>query len=276
MTREAQLVGIHMGIHNSAVIDRRATIGKNNEIGPHVVIDGPAVIGDNNTIGPSTIITGPTTIGDNNHISGHVYLGNLPQDLSFKGVTSFVKIGNGNTLREFTNIHRGTKEESSTIIGDNNYLMVSTHIGHNCTLGNSIIMVNGASLGGYVEVKDHAFLSAYVIVHQFVRVGGYCICGILSKIVKDVPPYMMVDGNPSLVRGVNVVGLKRKGFDAARRERIRTAYKILYRYDYGLPHALEELRKMNDEDDIQVLIDFIENSRRGILLKSPKTAELHE
>jgi UDP-N-acetylglucosamine acyltransferase len=109
MTREAQLVGVHMGIHSSAVIDRRATIGKNNEIGPHVVIDGPAVIGDNNTIGPSTIITGPTTIGDNNHISGHVYLGNLPQDLSFKGVTSFVKIGNGNTLREFTNIHRGTK-----------------------------------------------------------------------------------------------------------------------------------------------------------------------
>ncbi len=265
-----------MGIHSSAVIDRRATIGKNNELGPHVVIDGPAVIGDNNTIGPSTIITGNTTIGDNNHISGHVYIGNLPQDLSFKGAVSFVKIGNSNTLREFTNIHRGTTEESSTIIGDNNYLMVSTHIAHNCTLGNNNIMVNGASLGGYAEVKDHAFLSAYVIVHQFVRIGSYCICGILSKIVKDVLPYMMVDGNPSLVRGVNVIGLKRKGFDAARRERIRTAYKILYRYDYSLPHALEELRKMNDEGDIQVLIDFIENSKRGILLKSPKTVESYE
>jgi UDP-N-acetylglucosamine acyltransferase len=265
-----------MGIHSSAVIDRRATIGKNNEIGPYVVIDGPVVIGDNNTIGPSTIITGHTAIGDSNKISGHVYIGNLPQDLTFKGVTSFVKIGNGNILREFTNIHCGTKEKSSTIIGDNNYLMVGTHIAHNCKLGNSVIMVNGASLGGYVEVNDHAFLSAYVIIHQFVHVGSYCICGILTKIVKDVPPYMMVDGNPSLVRGVNVVGLKRKGFDANRRERIRTAYKILYRNDYSLPHALKELKKMNDNEDIQVLIDFIENSKRGILLKSSKTSEVRE
>ena len=262
-----------MAIHSSAVIDRRATIGENNEIGPHVIIDGPVVIGNDNTIGPSTIITGNTIIGDSNHISGHVYIGNLPQDLSYKGAVSYVKIGKGNTLREFTNIHRGTKEESSTTIGDNNYLMVSTHIAHNCRLGNSIIMVNGASLGGYVEVQDHAFLSAYVIVHQFVRIGSYCICGILSKIVKDVPPYMIVDGNPSLVRGVNVVGLKRKGFDAARRERIRTAYKILYRYDYSIPHALEELKKINDEHDIRELIDFIARSKRGILLKSPKTVE---
>jgi UDP-N-acetylglucosamine acyltransferase len=260
-----------MAIHRSAVIDRSATIGENNEIGPHVIIDGPVVIGNHNTIGPSTIITGNTIIGDSNHISGHVYIGNLPQDLSYKGAVSYVKIGNGNTLREFTNIHRGTKEESSTTIGDNNYLMVSTHIAHNCRLGNSIIMVNGASLGGYVEVHDHAFLSAYVIVHQFVRIGSYCICGILSKIVKDVPPYMIVDGNPSLVRGVNVVGLKRKGFDAARRERIKTAYKILYRYDYSIPHALEELKKINDEHDIRELIDFIARSKRGILLKSPKT-----
>jgi len=262
-----------MAIHSSAVIDGRATIGENNEIGPHVIIDGPVVIGNDNTIGPSTIITGNTIIGDSNHISGHVYIGNLPQDLSYKGAVSYVKIGKGNTLREFTNIHRGTKEESSTTIGDNNYLMVSTHIAHNCRLGNSIIMVNGASLGGYVEVQDHAFLSAYVIVHQFVRIGSYCICGILSKIVKDVPPYMIVDGNPSLVRGVNVVGLKRKGFDAARRERIRTAYKILYRYDYSIPHALEELKKINDEHDIRELIDFIARSKRGILLKSPKTVE---
>jgi len=262
-----------MAIHRSAVIDRRATIGENNEIGPHVIIDGPVVIGNHNTIGPSTIITGNTMIGDSNHISGHVYIGNLPQDLSYKDAVSYVKIGNGNTLREFTNIHRGTKEESSTTIGDNNYLMVSTHIAHNCRLGNSIIMVNGASLGGYVEVQDHAFLSAYVIVHKFVLIGSYCICGILSKIVKDVPPYMIVDGNPSLVRGVNVVGLKRKGFDAARRERIRTAYKILYRYDYSIPHALEELKKINDEHDIRELIDFIARSKRGILLKSPKTVE---
>jgi len=262
-----------MGIHSMAVIDKNAVVGKNNDIEPFVVIDGPVKIGNNNTIGPGTIITGNTVIGDNNQISGHVYIGNYPQDITYKGDDTYVRIGNNNIIREFTNIHRGTKTGTSTIIGDNNFLMVGAHIAHNCVLGNNIIMVNGASLGGYAAVYDHAFLSAYVIVHQFTRIGSYSICGFLTKITKDIPPYMMVDGNPSFVRGINIVGLKRKGFVPERREKIKAAYKILYRKEYSLSHSLQELRKMGGSEDIKLLIDFIESSKRGILLKSPKTIE---
>ena len=171
-------------------------------------------------------------------------------------------------IREFTNIHRGTKEGTSTIIGDGNFLMVSAHVAHNCVLGNNIIMVNGASLGGYVEIHDHAFLSAYVIVHQFTRIGSYSICGILTKVVKDIPPYMMVDGNPSMVRGINLVGLKRKGFNVERRDMIKTAFKILYRKKYSLSHAVQELKQMKNSQDIELLLEFIEKSKRGILFKT--------
>jgi UDP-N-acetylglucosamine acyltransferase len=259
-----------MAIHRTAVIDSNAEIGMDNEIGPLVVIEGGVRIGNNNRIEPGTIITGGTTIGDNNHIHGHVYIGNEPQDLAYDGCETYVRIGNNNVFREFTTIHRGTKEGSATVIGDNNYLMTASHVAHNCTLGNNIIMVNGASLGGYAEVRDHAFLSAFVIVHQFCRIGGYTICGILTKITKDVPPFLMVDGNPALVRGLNLVGLKRKGFDAKRREIIKQAFKTVYRSGYNVSHALELLRKMEQQgEDLRTFIDFIVESERGILLKTP-------
>ena len=133
-------------VHKTAVIDSSADIGSDNTIGPYVVIDGHVKIGNNNLIDPASIITGNTTIGDNNHIHGHVYIGNLPQDLAHKGGSTFVRIGNNNIIREFTTVHRGTKEGSATIIGDNNYLMVACHVAHNCRLGSDIIMVNAASL----------------------------------------------------------------------------------------------------------------------------------
>ena len=268
-----------MGIHPTAIIDKRAKIGSENEIGPYVVIEGEVTIGNNNYIGPGTIITGNTTIGDNNQIHGHVYIGNLPQDVAFKNSRTYVIIGNNNIIREFATIHRGTKEESKTIIGNNNFLMVASHVAHNCILGNNIVMVNAASLGGYVEVHDHAFLGGFVIVHQFCRIGSYTMSGILTKVVKDVPPFMLVDGNPAKVRGTNVVGLKRKGFNNKRREVIKKAYKILYRSGYKLSHSLEilnnEVSRLTEEDpesakDIEMLVGFIKNSKRGIVLKSEK------
>jgi UDP-N-acetylglucosamine acyltransferase len=257
-------------IHETAVIDTSARIGKGTKIGPYVVIQGNVKIGNNNTIDSASIITGNTTIGDNNYIHGHVYVGNLPQDLAHKGGSTFVKIGNNNVIREFTTIHRGTKGGSTTSIGDNNYLMVASHVAHNCRLGNNIIMVNGASLGGYVEVHDHAFLSAFVVVHQFCKIGSYCICGILTKITKDVPPFMMVDGNPAMVRGLNLVGLKRNGFSQERRAILKKAYKIIYRSGYSISHATEELKNLEENNDINLLISFISSSERGILLRSTK------
>ncbi|UCB44378.1 MAG: acyl-ACP--UDP-N-acetylglucosamine O-acyltransferase [Spirochaetota bacterium] len=259
-------------VHKTAVIDSSADIGSDNTIGPYVVIDGHVKIGNNNIIDPASIITGNTTIGDNNHIHGHVYIGNLPQDLAHKGGSTLVRIGNNNIIREFTTVHRGTKEGSATIIGDNNYLMVACHVAHNCRLGSDIIMVNAASLGGYVEVHDHAFLGAFVVVHQFCKIGSYSICGILTKITKDIPPFMMVDGNPAIVRGLNLVGLKRKGFSQERRELLKKAYKIIYRSGYSISHSKEELKKLEDNKDIRLLLDFISSSERGILLKSSNDA----
>jgi len=259
-----------MPIHSTAVIDSKVKMGRNNDIGPYVVIEGDVIIGDNNWIGPGTIITGWTSIGNNNQIHGHVYIGNLPQDLAFEGGKTFVRIGDNNVIREFTTIHRGTKDQSTTVIGNNNYLMVGSHVAHNCTIGNNVIMVNCASLGGYVEVHDHAFVGGFVIVHQFTRIGGYSICGILTKVTKDVPPFMMVEGNPATVRGLNLVGLKRKGFDSQRRAILSRAYKILYRKGYSIPHALVELKKLGNNQDINYLIDFIQQSKRGIIYKIPQ------
>jgi UDP-N-acetylglucosamine acyltransferase len=269
-----------MPIHETAVIDKNAHIGKNNHIGPYVVIESGVKLGDNNRIGPGAIITGNTTIGNDNIIHGHVYIGNTPQDVSYDGAHTMVLIGDRNEFREFTNIHRGTKEGTATVIGSDNYFMVSSHIAHNCTIGNHIFMVNGASLGGYCEVHDHAFLSAYVIAHQFVRIGAYSICGILTKLTKDVPPFMMVDGNPASVHGLNVVGLKRKGFSSSRRAAIKKAYKILYRCRLSLKSALDRIDQEcfgsspepEAKQDLQLLIDFIKSSKRGVLLRPPAQA----
>jgi UDP-N-acetylglucosamine acyltransferase len=261
-----------MSIHPTAIIGRGAEIGKNCAIGPYAVIDGKVTIGDDTSIGPSAVITGNTAIGRGNKIHGHVYIGNLPQDVMFTGSETYVRIGDNNIIREFVTIHRGAKEGSTTVIGDNNFIMVSCHVAHNCTLGNNIIMVNGASLAGYVEIQDHAFLSGFAGVHQFVRIGGYTICGFFSKITKDIPPFMMIDGNPAFVRGLNLVGLKRKGFSAERREAIKKAYKILYRSGNSISRSLRALEEMDPpNDDIKTLIEFIRGSKRGILLKSPSS-----
>lgn len=210
-----------MSIHPTAIVDKSVEIGKNCKVGPFAVIQGKVTIDDDTTIGPSTVIMGTTSIGKGNKIHGHVYIGNLPQDVTHAGGETCVKIGDNNIIREFATIHKATKEGSTTVIGDNNYLMVASHIAHNCKLGNDIIMVNCASLGGYVEIHDHAFLGGFVIVHQFVRIGSYSICGVLTKVTKDIPPFMMIDGNPALVRGINIVGLKRKGFSTERREKVK-------------------------------------------------------
>lgn len=260
-----------MEIHKTAIINSKAEIGEGNYIGPNVVIDENVKLGNNNWIGPGVIITGYTTIGDNNRIFGHAYIGAPPQDMAFKGGKTYVRIGDNNIIREFSTIHCGTAPDSTTIIGNNNFLMVGAHVAHNCKIGSNIVMVNCASLGGYVEVNDFAFLGGFVIVHQFTKIGSYTMCGILTKITKDIPPFMLVDGNPAIVRGVNIVGLRRSGFDSERRLLLQRAYKILYREKNSIKTSLEKLHELSSHDkngDIQMIIDFIKNSKRGILLKS--------
>jgi len=271
-----------MAIHQSAIINPRAEIGKNNEIGPHVIIEGPVQIGDGNIIEAGVVLKNRTCIGNNNHIHPHAVIGNDPQDVTFKGGNTRTIIGDGNIIREFVTIHRATREEGATKIGDNNFIMVSAHIAHDCIIGDSNYIVNYVALAGHVTIGDHVFISSYSGVHQFTRVGSYAMVGGLTGVNKDVPPFMIANGQRAVVLGINMVGLKRNGFSPDRRVLLKRAYVQLYRRGTSLPNSLIELGKMMEasetleqRNDLQMLIEFIRSSKRGIILKSPKDEEEH-
>lgn len=251
-------------IHPSAIIHPKAVLGQNNEIGPNVIIEEGVKIGSNNKIWQGAFIAAGTEIGDSNQIHMHAVVGHEPQDLAFKNSATFTKIGNHNVIREFVTIHRGTKEGSSTVIGDHNYFMAYAHIAHNCKVGNHVILVNNASLTGYCEVEDYAFLSGFVGLHQFTKIGSFVIVSALSAVNKDVPPFMMCGGRPAVVQGINVIGLRRGGFDAATREEIKQAYKTLYRSGLNVSQAIEVLERDFKSPQVKHLVEFVKSSERGI------------
>jgi UDP-N-acetylglucosamine acyltransferase len=266
-----------MAIHKTAIIDARAELGKNNEIGPNVIIEGPVCMGDNNIIDAGAVIKSKTTIGNRNHIHYYAVIGNDPQDVSFDGTDTQTVIGDDNIIREFTTIHRSTSKESATHIGNSNFIMTTAHIGHDCLVGNNNYIVNACLLGGHVHVGNSVFLSGYVGIHQFTHVGSYAIVGGFCRLIKDVPPYMMVQGTPALVHGINVIGLRRNGFSPDRRKLLKKAYVQLYRSGANVKTSLAVLeRSMEDAEtpeqkaDLKMLIDFIKDSKRGIMLRSPK------
>jgi len=265
-----------MAIHTSAIIDKRVEIGKNNEIGPNVIIEGPVQIGDNNIIAAGVLIKGRAIIGNDNHFYSYAMIGEDPQDITFKGGDTTTIVGNGNTIREFVTVHRATSDENVTKIGDNNYLMGYSHLAHDVKIGNNNYLTNTASAAGHAELGNSIFISFATGIHQFTRIGSYAMIGSHSKISKDVPPFMIVDGNPALVHGINLVGLKRNGFSPDRRKLLKNAYRQLYRSGANLQSSLVELENMikeaeNEQQaaDVQLLLDFIQNSKRGIILKSP-------
>lgn len=252
-------------IHPTAIIAPGAVIGADNIIGPHVIIEEGVKIGARNQMMAGAYIARGTEIGDDNQIHMRAVIGHTPQDIAFQGKESFTRIGSRNIIREFVTIHRGTKEGSSTIIGDNNFIMAYCHIAHNCQLGSKITLVNQASLTGYCIIEDNVFLSGMTGLHQFTRVGKFAILSALSAVNKDIPPYMMCGGRPAVVLGINVIGLRRSGFDPAVREEIRQSYKLLYRSGLNVTQALAEIRKRYQSEPVQHLIRFIEDSDRGIL-----------
>jgi UDP-N-acetylglucosamine acyltransferase len=265
-----------MAIHSSAIIDTRAELGQNNDIGPNVIIDGPVTIGDNNTIAAGVLIKGKTSIGNGNRIYSYAMIGEDPQDITFDGSDTKTIIGNDNVIREFVTIHRATSDETVTKVGDSNYLMGHSHLAHDVVIGNSNYLANTASLAGHAVLGSFIFISFAVGIHQFTRIGSYVMLGSHSKVGKDVLPFMTVDGNPALVHGLNLVGLKRYGFTPDRRKLLKSAYKQLCKSGANLKTSVEELKRMvkqaeNEAQaaDIEMLIDFIDNSRRGILLKAP-------
>ena len=254
-----------MTIHPTAIIDSKAEIAADADIGPYVVIDGPIRIGPRTRIGPHATILGWTTIGAGNEIHASVVLGDTPQDLAYNGQESYLRIGNDNVFREFVQVHRGTVAGSETVIGDNNFLMATAHVAHNCRLGNHNIMANSAMLGGYVDVADRVFLSANCLVHQFVRIGELSIMRGLSGTSRDVPPFSIIDWQHT-VRGVNVVGLKRAGVDDGRIRALREAFRILFRKGRNLSLAVAELEEKSPEptSDVMKVLEFIRSSKRGV------------
>jgi UDP-N-acetylglucosamine acyltransferase len=253
-----------MAIHPTAVVDRRAELGADVEIGPHVVIDGPVKIGAGTRVVAHAYLAGWTEIGERNEIHPGAVLGGPPQDKNYRGEESYLKIGDRNVIREYVQVHRGTAARSATIVGDENYLMVGAHVGHNCRLGNEIVLANGALLGGYVEVADRAFISGHCVVHQFVRVGELSLMRGLSGTSRDVPPYAIVDWQHT-VRGVNVVGLKRAGFDETRIRAVKEAFRDLFLNGRNLSLAVKELEERGGlSPEVRNLLSFIKESKRGV------------
>ena len=251
-------------IHERAIISKKSKIGINNTVGPNVVIEDGVTIGSENMIGPGVVLLEGTTIGDNNMIHTGAVIGDVPQDLAFQNVASYVTIGNNNRVREYCTIHRGTKKDTTTIIGDDNFFMGYTHVAHNCTIGNGITTVNTVVLGGYVEVGDLAFISASVVIHQFCRIGRLAMVSGLSAVNQDIPPYLTCGGRPAVAHAVNAVGLKRAGIQPAVRAEVKRAFKLLYHEELSIPNALATIEKECTSNEVRHFVKFIKNSSRGI------------
>ncbi|MBI3083405.1 MAG: acyl-ACP--UDP-N-acetylglucosamine O-acyltransferase [Candidatus Omnitrophica bacterium] len=251
-------------IHPTAVIGKGVQLGDGNEIGPGCVIEDGAILGTHNKLWMNAYIAPGTTIGDENQIHMGAVIGHLPQDLAFAGEPSFTRIGSRNTIREYVTIHRGTKPGSSTVIGDGNFFMANAHVAHNCRIGSNAMLVNLATLAGYCIVEESALLSGMVVVHQFTRIGTLAMVSGLSAVTKDVPPYMLCAGRPAVIRGLNVVGMRRAGLVAPVRDEIRRTYKLLYREGLNVSNALEAIERECRSEEVKRLVAFVKESKRGI------------
>lgn len=251
-------------IHPSASIGKNVKLGEGCQVGPGCVIEDGVVLGARNKLWMNVYVGPGTTIGDDNQLHMGAVVGHLPQDLAFKGGPTFTKIGSRNTIREYVTIHRGTKDGTSTVIGNDNFLMANAHIAHNCYVGNKVILANLATLAGHCHIEDGAFLSGMVVLHQFTWVGRCAIISGLSAVNKDVPPYMMCGGRPGMIQGLNVVGLRRASIPPLGREEIKRAYKRLYRSGLNVSNALEAIERECRSPEAKHLIDFVKASTRGI------------
>jgi UDP-N-acetylglucosamine acyltransferase len=255
-----------MKIHPTAIISPDCELAEGVEIGPYAVIGPDVHIGENTVIGSHVVIEAHTDIGARCRVFQFASIGVQPQDLKFRGEATRVVIGNDNTIREFVTIHRATVSDIGvTIIGDHNLIMAYSHIAHNCKLGNHVIMVNAANLAGHIHVEDYAIIGGLTGIHQFTRIGAHCIIGGASAISKDVAPYLLVSGNRARPHGLNLIGLKRRGFKEGTIRALKDAYRLIFRSSLLLRTALEKVRnEVEDCPEVRHFVEFIEQSKRGI------------
>lgn len=254
-------------IHPTAVVSPDARIAEDVRIGPYVVVGANVEIGPGCEIGSHCALKGPTMLGPNNRIYPFASIGDDPQDKKYAGEDTCLEIGSGNTIREYCTINRGTTQDQGvTRIGDDNWIMAYAHIAHDCRLGSQIIMANGSTLAGHVHIDDYAMLSAFSAIHQFCRIGAHSFIGAYGGIGKDVPPYVLVFGQPPAPRGINSEGLQRRGFTADQIRNLKEAYRLLYRSEVRLAEARERLAALAPEQtELRILVDFIDASERGLI-----------
>ncbi|KPJ69710.1 hypothetical protein AMJ44_02810 [candidate division WOR-1 bacterium DG_54_3] len=265
-------------IHPTATIHRTASLGKNVKIGAYTVIGPEVRIGDETEIGPHSLIARWTTIGQGNQIHQGVCIGAPPQDVKYKGERGEIIIGDKNIIREFVTIHLPSGKEGKTTIGDENFIMVHAHVPHNCRIGNQVVVGGYVGLAGYAEISDQVIIGGLAGIHQYVRIGRLTMVGAQSKIVQDVPPFMLVEGNPSQVRGINSIGLQRRGVSNAAIAEIKKAFKLIYESGHNISQAAKEIKKrLKPLPELEEIVRFLEEeSKRGISKKTALEKEAEE
>ncbi len=261
-----QILESNVNIHPTAIVHPSARIAEGVEIGPYSIIGEHVTIGKDTKIASHVLIEGWTTIGERNHIFSFSSIGTPPQDIGYRNEETYLIIGDDNVIRECATVHRATtKEDRKTVIGNRNFLMAYSHVAHDCKLGNFIIMANSVALAGHIAIGDHAILGGIVAVHQFVRIGSYAIIGGQSAVSLDIPPYVSAAGNRAQLYGLNLVGLKRKGFTDQAITTLKKAYRIIFRSGMTQDEALQKVaNELTSSPEAMYLVEFIRTSKRGV------------
>ncbi|MFN2475217.1 MAG: acyl-ACP--UDP-N-acetylglucosamine O-acyltransferase [Chthoniobacterales bacterium] len=253
-------------IHPTAIIDPRAELAAGTVVGPYCIIDGPVVLGPGCWLQHHVTMCGPTRAGARNKFHAYCSIGQQTQDLKYAGDPTYLEIGDENTFREFCTVNRSTTAEGKTRIGNGGNFLAYSHIGHDCNVGDAVVFSNNGTLAGHVQIGDHAIMGGLTAVHQFCRIGRFAITGGCSKIVQDVPPFMIADGNPAEIRGINLVGLERNGFPPESVKMIKEAFRLIYRSKYNTRQAVAAVRQeLPTSEEIMQILEFIEGSERGII-----------
>ncbi|MEM8955238.1 MAG: acyl-ACP--UDP-N-acetylglucosamine O-acyltransferase [Verrucomicrobiota bacterium] len=252
-------------IHPTAVVDSSAELGEGVEIGPYCVVQAGVKMGDGCWLQNHVTIAGPSKIGRWNKFFAYGSIGQQTQDLKYGGEPTYLEVGDGNVFREFVTVNRGTGADTKTVIGNGGNFLAYSHVAHDCVVGDRVILSNNGTLAGHVVLEEGAILGGLTAIHQFCRMGKMAITGGCSKIVQDIPPFMIADGNPAEVRGVNTVGLQRAGAPESVARQLKEAFKIVYRRNLNVAQAVDALKAMDGSEELAHLIRFIEGSERGII-----------
>lgn len=257
-----------MTIHRTAIIEDGAQLHESVTVGPYSIVEAGAILGPGCIVESHARIYGQTTMGSHNRVYHGATIGATPQDISYTPERAKrLTIGDYNSFREGVNVNHGVKEDHGTVIGHRNLFMFNCHIAHDCVVGDHNIFANTATLAGHVVIDHHCILSAHTAVHQFCRIGAYAMLGGISGVRQDIPPYVTANGQYARFVGLNLVGLKRNGFDAAQRAAIKRAYRILYDARLTPALALAEIKAQDPTPEVATIIEFVENSQRGLITR---------